>query len=105
MVYGSFDKLNAEYSKDRNDMDFEEEIAYVADCFDTYESLGFVSKFQSPYSENKAYCGMAFTVDGRVSYSAGEADIECLPMWHITLENGEHINAYPEEICKAEQSR
>ena len=104
MVYKDFEALNNSYENDRNDMGFEEELMYVEDCFDTYEATGFAETFESPYEENKAYEGLKFSVDGRLSYSAGEADLECLPMWHITFENGVKIDAFPEEICVAERN-
>ncbi len=103
MKYETFEELNKNYPE-REEMDFDEEVSYVADCFDTYEHTGFSDVFQTPYDENADCNGMKFTVDGRVSYSNGEADLECLPMWHITLENGKHIDAYPEEICKVERN-
>ena len=101
MVYKNFEELNAEYPE-RSEIGFEDELSYVNDCFDTYESIGFNGTFKTPYEDKKQFAGMKFTVDGRLSYVNGEADITALPMWHITFENGEKIDAYPEEICKAE---
>ena len=103
MVYKDFDELNKAHGCDRNEMDFEQELMYVEDCFDTYEAIGFTQTYESPY-EDKSHNGQKFTVDGRLSYSEGEADLECLPMWHITFENGDKADAYPEEICIAEKS-
>ena len=104
MVYNSFAELNARYGeKDRQDMSPEEHRQFVADCFDTYEAIGFAKRFQSPYSVGtvRKFSGMTFTVNGRLTEK--EADLETLPMWRITLENGKEIDAYPEEICLVEQ--
>ena len=50
---------------------------------------------------------MKFTVLGRVKEITEDkengADLECLPMWNIQLENGDIMAAYPEEICLAER--
>lgn len=102
MVYNSFRELLDDYPT-RDKMSFEEEIAFVEDAFDTYEHIGFADTFQSPYEECEEYNGLSFKVLGRVSYSAGEADLEVLPMWHILLENGRKVDAYPEEICLEER--
>ena len=104
MIYETFKKLNKEYPE-RSDMSFDEELSYVEDCFDTYEHIGFTETFNTTFDDKAEYNGMKFTVDGRLSYANGEADIECLPMWHITMENGDKIDAYPEEICKAEANK
>ena len=102
MVYKDFDELNKHHQKDRNDMDFEEELMYVEDCFDTYEALGFKDKFTTPYDQHKDREGQKFDVMRRLMYSTGEADLECLPMWRIMFSDGYAIDAYPEEICLAE---
>lgn len=104
MVYKDFEELNKDYDKERSDMNFEEELCYVTDCFDTYEALGFKDTFESPYEDKASYNGQVFTVTGRLLYSEGEADIECLPMWHIKFNDGTEIDAYPEEICIAENN-
>lgn len=96
--YGEF----ADPSFTRQDMCPEREREFVNDCFDAYESGGFADVFQSCWAE-KVYNGMKFEVVGRIpEYNGGNqygADLECLPMWKIRLENGELLDAYPEEIC------
>ena len=70
MVYNSFAELNARYGeKDRQDMSPEEHRQFVADCFDTYEAIGFAKRFQSPYSVGtvRKFSGMTFTVNGRLT--------------------------------------
>ena len=103
MVYPTFEELEKNYENDRENMGFEEELCFINDCYDTYEAGGFCETFESLFDDNKSCNGMKFTVDGRVSYVTDDADLCALPMWHITLENGEHIDAYPEEICRMER--
>ena len=74
MVYNSFAELNARYGeKDRQDMSPEEHRQFVADCFDTYEAIGFAKRFQSPYSVGtvRKFSGMTFTVNGRLTADSG----------------------------------
>lgn len=104
MVYNSFEELNRNYPDDREKMTESQEQSYVSDCFDTYENIGFTKGFVAIYDENKNYDGHKFKVLGRVSTTNGEADLECLPMWHIQFDDGVKMDAYPEEICIAEQA-
>ena len=72
----------------------------------TGEYIGFVDTFGTPYTGEKKYVGMKFTVLSRVkelTVDKDGADLECLPMWNIQFENGDKIAAYPEEICLAER--
>lgn len=112
-MYENFEKLHKAYgidgeSKSRDNFTEEEERSFVNDCFDTYEHIGFADAFGTPYTGEKKYEGMRFTVLGRVKEIAEDkengADLECLPMWNIQLENGDIMAAYPEEICLAEKS-
>lgn len=100
--YG-FDNPN----KTRDDLSEAEERNWVNDCFDVYEHIGFANTFGIPYAREKKYKGMRFSVLGRVKEITEDkengADLECLPMWNIRLENGDIIAAYPEEICLAER--
>lgn len=76
-------------------------------CFDAYEHIGFADTFGTPYTSEKRYEGMKFTVLGRVKEitenKENGIDLECLPMWNIRLENGDIMAAYPEEIRLAER--
>lgn len=102
MIYKNFYELNKAYNKERSKMSFEEELSYIEDCFDTHEALGFRDTFESSYAEGDYYNGMKFTVDGRCQYVDGDIeDLSSLPRWHITLEDGTKIDAYPEDICLA----
>ena len=99
VAYKTFDELNNAHPC-RGEMPYEEEVAYAEAAFGLYEAGGFSEAFSSPYEEMQKYNGMAFTVDGRVTTE--DADPVCLPMWHITFENGDKHDAYPEEICRNE---
>ena len=94
-------------NKSRDDLSEDEERNFVNDCFDTYEKIGFADTFGTPYTGEKKYKGMRFTVLGRVKEITEDkengADLECLPMWNIQFENGDIMAAYPEEICLAER--
>ena len=103
MVYESFDALLKEYPE-REEQSFEEECCFVADLFDTYEHFGFSETYHSPYESEKKYNRKPFRILRRLSYSDGEADLGCLPMWKIRFEDGMERDAYPEEICKVEMS-
>ena len=98
MVYKNMEELNNNYKNERQDMSLEEHKNYVRDCFDTLEKLGFKTLFDSIYDDSRAYNGMKFEVKRRLIVDE-EADLEVLPMWHILLENGVELDAYPEEIC------
>ena len=70
------------------------------DCFDMYESTGFVDVFHSPYSDEEPHNGMKFQVVRRATNI--EVDIEAQPMWVVKFENGHEGYCFPEEICKVE---
>lgn len=113
MPYKTFTDLHKAYGfdgpeKTREDLTEEEERAFVEDCFDTYELTGFSETFHSPYGSMRKYNGMGFTVVERVGESPEDesgADLSCLPIWRIRLENGEATHALPEEICIAEERK
>lgn len=107
-----FEELHKKYgfnnsNKTRDDLTEDEDHSFVNDCFDTYEHIGFAETFGTPYTGEKKYVGMRFTVLCRVKEitedSENGADLENLPMWHIQFENGDTMAAYPEEICLAER--
>lgn len=110
-MYTNFKDLHKAYgfedgNRTRDNLSYEEEKAFVEDCFDTYEHIGFADTFGTPYDGERKYVGMKFTVLGRVKDIAEDkdgADLECLPMWNIQFENGDTMAAYPEEICLAER--
>ena len=110
-MYTDFKELHKAYgfdnkSKTREDMDETEERAFVKDCFDTYEHIGFAETFGTPYTGEKHLVGKKFIVLGRVKEITEDkngADLECLPMWNIRFEDETEMSAYPEEICLAER--
>ena len=111
-MYTNFNDLYKSYgfnslNKTRDDLSKDEERSFVNDCYETYEHIGFADTFGTPYTGEKKYFGMKFVVLGRVkelTLDKDGADLECLPMWNIRLENGDTIAAYPEEICLAERN-
>ena len=104
ILFPEFDSSDEVFT--REDMDEDREEEWVAFCFDAYEADGFKETFGTPYYDKGEYDGMKFTVLGRVPNIKNDfengADLECLPMWHIKLENGLEMDAYPEEICLSE---
>lgn len=81
------------------------EREWVDFCFEAYESDGFKETFGTSYTGERKYVGMKFEVLGRVGEYPNDpkgADLECLPMWNIRLEDGTEMAAYPEEICLSE---
>ena len=77
-----------------------ERLALLDDFYEVIESFGFAEQFRSPYRQYMRYNGMKFNVDRRVTPDEVPAnELDKLPMWHITLQNGEKIQAVPEEIA------
>ena len=75
-------------------------VEFKNDCFDLYESTGFIDRFDSPYDDEGEHNGMAFKVVRRANTS--ECDLEAMPIWFIEFENGDTAYCYPEEICVLE---
>lgn len=104
MIYKTFMELYSHHrTTDRSFMDETEERAWNEDCFDTYENIGFCETFYSEDEDMQKYIGMKFEVKRRLDES--EVDRESLPMWHITFENGDECDAFPEEICIYERRK
>jgi len=110
-MYTNFKELYEAYgfkngNRTRENLSYEEEKAFVNDCFETYEHIGFAKTFGTPYTGEKHLLGKKFIVVGRVkelSEDTNGADLECLPMWNIRFEDGTEMAAYPEEICLIER--
>ena len=87
-----------------DDMTDEQFMEFKVDCFEMYETEGFIDRFDSPYDDigggEHEHNGMKFEVVRRANLN--EADLEAMPMWFIRFENGDEAYCYPEEICKAE---
>lgn len=111
-MYENFKELHKAYGFDnpyrtRDNLTENEERNFVNDCFELYEHIGFAETFGTPYTGEKKYLGMKFTVLDRVKEITEDkengADLECLPMWYIQFENGDKMAADPEEICLYER--
>ena len=90
----------------REDMDIETERKWISDMFDAYEKTGFVDTFSTPFDllpGQEKYLGQKFKVVRRVEEGKDSWDLCCLPAWVIQFDNGDTLEAYPEEICKVEQ--
>lgn len=102
-MYRNFNELNKAYgldspNKNRSDLTREEEIKYVNDCFDLYESIGFFHTME----HDGSYIGTAerdIIVICRVDIKG--FSLEHLPAWFVRFNNGDIITASPEEICIA----
>lgn len=70
------------------------------DCFNMYETTGFLDAFDSPYDQQGEHNGMAFKVVRRATTE--ECDLEAMPLWLVEFENGDTAYCYPEEICVIE---
>ena len=86
----------------RKEMTVEEERAFVNYWFDQYEETGFLDKFHQVYDETEKFNGKPFKVLSRCK--EGEWELGFLPAWNIEFENGDTLEAFPEEICKLEQN-
>ena len=91
---------------DRNELSFNEHLDFVEDAFSIYENGGFKEFFQTPHEEGSEYNGLKFEVINRITdvFDDEDSNIKTLPMWRIRFENGDDFNAYPEEICKLEET-
>ena len=105
-MYNNFEELNAAYPNLNTEegLSLEEMHMYVQDSFDLYEKLGFKDEFDTPYEDYQKYNGKSFEVVRRMSYADDDIDLECLPKWVIRFEDGVEIEAWPEEICKTEET-
>lgn len=87
----------------REDMTKEEEKTFVEYWFNKYEEEGFLEKFHVVYGGMDDYKGKKFKVLSRCKEGTFW-DLETLPAWNIEFEDGEKLEAYPEEICKLERN-
>lgn len=72
---------------------------YADDTFALYESEGFHTDFfASQYSDSKKYDGRKFEVVRRCT-TEDDFDLESLPAWLVRFEDGNELQAFPEEIC------
>lgn len=85
-----------------NSGNVKEHRKYITDCYNMYETEGFCKTFQTTYTDYQKYNGMKFKKLRRAKSSDG-FELETLPAWYIEFEDGVHIFALPEEICKIER--
>ena len=99
----TFDEIAKKYGTQyRDEMSVAREAEFVNDCFDAYEQTEKKAEtFWTPYTQYKDKIGQTFTVLRRVDTQ--DCDLCALPQWHIMLEDGTEIDAYPEEIYESEQ--
>ena len=99
----TFNEIAKKYgSQYRDEMSAEREAEFVNDCFDAYEQTEKKAEtFWTPFNQYEDKIGQKFTVLRRVDTL--DCDLCALPQWHIMLEDGTEIDAYPEEIYESEQ--
>lgn len=88
---------------DRTKMTDEEHKEFINYWYKRYAEEGFLETFVSPYEQYKDRIGQHFEVLRPISVE--DNDLECLPRWVIRFKDGAEIEAWPEEICKSEQTR
>ena len=101
----SWNSLRKKYPMSREEMTVETEREFVSDSYDLYEKEGFAKRFWTPYEQYKEYIGEKFSVKKRVQPGSEidlGVDLECLPMWIITFDDGKEIMAHPEEVILSE---
>lgn len=77
--------------------------SYINDCFDMFETEGFLDTFVTPYDQYADYNGQKYELIRRCTTEDGW-DLEILPAWKIRFNDGYVIDAWPEEICKIERA-
>lgn len=98
----TWEEMREKYPEYREEMSREREQEFVADCFDAYEKTEpLAATFWTPFDEYAEKIGQRFDVIRRVGEE--DCDLCALPQWHIMLEDGTEIDAYPEEIYEREQ--
>lgn len=98
----NWEELEEKFPENREEMSEDREREYVNYCFDLYEAKEKMAEtFWTPFEGYKEKEGQTFKVLWRVDES--DCDLCALPMWHIALEDGTEIDAYPEEIFEREQ--
>ena len=70
----------------------------AGDCDHTIAPASFAETFRSPYSQYASRRGETFTVERIIMAPDVDHDAEVLPMYGIRFEDGEAIEAWPEEV-------
>lgn len=100
----TWEDMKHKYPMERKEMTREQEQEWLADCYFLYEKEGFARCFWSQADDNKKYHEKPFIVIRRTEEKDG-FDMECLPAWRIQFEDGEFLDAYPDEIIPSEMIR
>lgn len=93
--------MKRKYPIEREEMTEEQEKEWLEDCYSLYEREGFARCFWSCGGDYKEYHEKPFKVIRRTEEKDG-FDMECLPAWRIQFEDGEFLDAYPDEIIPSE---
>lgn len=95
-------EMKIKYPEYREEMTEKREREFVSDCFDAYETNdALADTFWTPFTDYKDKIGQTFRVMWRVNEM--DCDLCALPQWHIILQDGTELDAYPEEIYQREQ--
>ena len=95
-------EMQSKYPEQRDEMSIDREREFVSDCFDLYERTEkLADTFWTPFTSYQDKIGSKFKVLRRVDEL--DCDLCALPQWHIVLEDGTELDAYPEEIYQREQ--
>lgn len=98
----TWSEMKVKYPEYRDEMTSEREKEFVNDCFDAYETEDkLADTFWTPFTDYKDKIGQSFEVVRRVDEL--DCDLCALPQWHIILDDGTELDAYPEEIYEREQ--
>ena len=97
----TWQEMRIKYPEYMDEMSREREEEFVNDCFDIYENTEkLADTFWTPFTGYEDKIGQSFSVLRRVDIQ--DCDLCVLPQWHIMLEDGTEIDAYPEEIYARE---
>lgn len=82
---------------DRQKMTSDKEREYVSDWYGIAKNLQ-TKPFEPSRSDDDEYAGQTFMATGILTED--EADLECLPMWKITMKDGHELHVTCDEIFK-----
>lgn len=98
----TWEEMKIKYPEYREEMNEDREREFVEDCFYAYENTEkLADTFWTPFTDYADKIGQRFEVLWRCDEL--DCDLCALPQWHILLEDGTEIDAYPEEIIEREQ--
>ena len=68
------------------------------DWWSSHPRAGTMARFESPYDQYRERNGQTIEIVRRIEEADAEHDEEVLPMFIVRFEDGEEIEAWPEEI-------